>query len=198
MNRFGKDMLHKALALLGEVLEQENHPPQHFVVCGGSSLLALDLVSRTATRDVDILARFEDRQLIEAKPLPDFVSEAAEAVREELGLPVDWFNTGPADDTFFRFGFPSGIEGRLTPRRYGNCLTISFISRTDQIFFKLYAATDQGPGRHVQDLRDLNPSSEELLEAARWTREHDPSEGFSMVLKQLLNHLGHGEIAEQI
>lgn len=198
MNRFGKDMLHKALALLGEVLEQENHPPQHFVVCGGSSLLALDLVSRTATRDVDVLARIEDRQLIQAKPLPDFVSKAAEAVREELGLPVDWFNTGPADDTFFRFGFPCGIEGRLTSRRYGNCLTISFISRTDQIFFKLYAAADQGPGRHVQDLRDLNPSSEELLEAARWTREHDPSEGFGMVLKQLLNHLGHGEIAEQI
>jgi hypothetical protein len=198
MNRFGKDMLHEALALLGEVLEQEGHLPQHFVVCGGSSLLALDLVSRTATRDVDILARFENRQLVQAKPLPGFVQEAAEAVRTELGLPDNWFNTGPADNTFFRFGFPSGIEERLNPRRYGNCLTISFISRTDQIFFKLYAAADQGPGRHVQDLRDLNPSSEELLEAARWTREHDPSEGFRMVLKQLLTHLGHGEISGQV
>jgi hypothetical protein len=198
MKRFGKEMLQEALSLLGEVLEKENQPLQHFVVCGGSSLLALDLVSRTATRDVDILARFEDRQLIQAKPLPDFVREAAESVGTELGLPENWFNTGPADDSFFRFGFPSGIEERLTPQRYGSSLTISFISRYDQIFFKLYAAGDQGPGRHVQDLKDLKPASEELLEAARWTRKHDPSEGFRMVLRQLLNHLGHGEIAEQI
>lgn len=106
-------MLHEALALLGEVLEQEGHLPQHFVVCGGSSLLALDLVSRTATRDVDVLARFENRQLVQAKPLPEFVQDAAEAVRTELGLPDNWFNTGPGDETFFRFGFPSGIEERL-------------------------------------------------------------------------------------
>lgn len=198
MNQIGKELLSQALALLGEVLERRGHPRQHFVVCGGSSLIALDLVTRTTTRDVDVLARFEDRQLIQAKPLPEFVREAAEAVRVELDLPKDWFNTGPADDTFFRFGFPPGMEERLTPCRYGDSLTISFISRHDQIYFKLYAAADQGPGRHVTDLMDLHPTGEELLAAARWTREHDPSDGFRVVLEGLLNHLGHGDLVGRI
>lgn len=198
MIQFGTEMLHQALSLLGEILEHGGRVPQHFVVCGGSSLLALGLVSRTATRDVDILARLEDRELVQAKPLPDFVRAAAEAVRVELGLPENWINDGPADDMFFRFGFPAGIEQRLTARRYGDCLTISFISRYDQIFFKLYAATDQGPGRHVEDLKDLSPSRDELLEAARWTRRHDPSEGFLFVLGELLTHLGHGDLTQQL
>lgn len=40
MNRFGRDTLDRALALLGEILAARGHPPEHFVVCGGSSLLA--------------------------------------------------------------------------------------------------------------------------------------------------------------
>jgi hypothetical protein len=47
----------------------------------------------------------------------------------------------------------------------------------------LYAAADRGPGRHVLNLKDLRSSPEELLEVSRWTRQHDPSEGFHFVLK---------------
>jgi hypothetical protein len=198
MKNFGTKMLNEALTLLGEVIAHGGHPPQHFVVCGGSSLLALELVSRTATRDVDILARLEERQLVQAKPLPRWIIEAAEAVRKELNLPENWFNTGPADDSFFRWGFPEGIEDRLTEKNYGEALTISFISRYDQIFFKLYAAADSGPGRHYTDLLDLKPTPAELLAAARWTRIQDPSEGFQLVLGQLLKELGHAELIDQL
>jgi hypothetical protein len=198
MQRFGKKILARALTLLAEVMAHRGHPPCHFVVCGGSSLLALDLISRTTTRDVDVLARLEAKHLVQAKPLPDAVVEAVESVRSQLDLPQDWFNTGPADDSFFRLGFPEGIENRLTPHVYGPSLTISFISRYDQIFFKLYAAVDQGPGRHVSDLQDLQPTAEELLAAARWTRQQDPSEGFLFVLTELLNQLGHADIAPQL
>lgn len=198
MKRFGREILDQALTLLGEILAQRGQPPCHFVICGGSSLLALNLISRTATRDVDVLARLEDRQLVQAKPLPAAIREAAEAVRAELDLPADWFNTGPADDSFFRLGFPVGIEHRLTPRVYGAALTISFISRYDQIHFKLYAATDQGPGRHVSDLQDLRPTAEELLAAARWTRLQDPSEDFRFVLADFLKHLGHADLADRL
>lgn len=191
-------MLNQALHLLSEAIEQGGHPPQHFVVCGGSSLLALRLVSRNATRDVDILARLQERELVQAKPLPNWILEAAKAVQVELGLPENWFNTGPADDSFFRWGFPDGIEDRLTPRSYGPALTISFISRYDQIFFKLYAAADTGPGRHYTDLRELKPTRDELLAAARWTRIQDPSEGFQMVLGQLLKELGHADLIDHI
>jgi hypothetical protein len=76
---------------LSEVIEQTQHPKQHFVVCGGSSLIAMELVSRTATRDVDVLARIEGKALVIAKPLPDWINEAAESVRQELNLPNNWF-----------------------------------------------------------------------------------------------------------
>ena len=198
MERFGREILDQALTLLGEVLARRGHPPCHFVICGGSSLLALGLISRTATRDVDVLAKLEARRLVQPKPLPAAILEAADAVRTELDLPFDWFNTGPADDSFFRLGFPVGIEDRLTPHDYGPVLTISFISRYDQIFVKLYAAADQGPGRHVSDLQDLRPKDEELLAAAHWTRLQDPSEGFRFVLAELLTHLGHADLSKRL
>jgi hypothetical protein len=49
---------------------------------------------------------------------------------------------------------------------------------------------DQGAGRHEADLRALEPKPEELLSAARWTRTHDPSEGFRQELVAVLAHLG--------
>jgi hypothetical protein len=60
----------------------------------------------------------------------------------------------------------------------------------DQIHFKLYALVDQGPGKHETDLRALKPTSEELVQAARWTRTHDPSEGFEHALRSALGYLG--------
>lgn len=198
MNNIEKELLNEALELLGEVLAQRGHTSENFVVCGGSSLMAMDLVSRTATRDVDILARLEPQGLVQAKPLPDYIVEAANDVRLELDLPSGWLNTGPADDSFFRLGFPEGIEERLTAHSYGEALTLYYISRYDQIFFKLYAATDQGPGKHYADLKELKPKRDELLAAARWTRRQDPSDGFKLMLAGLLKELGYGDLTDQI
>jgi len=72
------------------------------------------------------------------------------------------------------------------------------ISRYDQIFFKLYATADSGPGRHYQDLQDLDPSTDELLAAARWTRNQDPSEGFRFVLGEVLKSMGHERLLDQL
>jgi hypothetical protein len=85
-------LLEEALNLLAETTEV--HPTQQWVVCGGSSLLALGLVSRTTTRDVDVLARVEADGLITAKPLPEWLVNAAEQVRKQLGLMENWFNAG--------------------------------------------------------------------------------------------------------
>ncbi len=189
MNKIDQNSLTEALELLGELIEEK--PAQHFVVCGGSSLLALGLVQRTTTRDVDVLASVENGKLVTAKPLPEWLRQAAGKVRVDLGLMENWFNTGPSDDSFFRLGFPSGIEERLVTRDYGSTLRISFISRYDQIFFKLYATVDSGPGRHFQDIQDLTPNREELFSAARWCRSQDPSEGFLLVLGQVLKYFDH-------
>lgn len=60
-----------------------HHPAQHFVVCGGASLLALGLVSRATTQDVDILARVEVTGLVTPRPLPDWLLMAATEVGHE-------------------------------------------------------------------------------------------------------------------
>jgi len=198
MQKLGLNLLEEALSLLAESTEEQ--PEQHWVVCGGSSLLALGLVRCTTTRDVDVLARVEPEGLLTAKPQPEWLASATEQVRKQLGLMENWFNTGPSDDTFFRFGFPEGMTERLTPRDYGpkKNLRISFISRVDQIFFKLYATADSGTGRHYEDLQDLQPTGEELLAAARWTRSQDPSDGFHFVLGEVLKALGHESLIAQV
>lgn len=198
MKMLNATLLDEALCLLAE--STEGHPEQHWVVCGGSSLLALGLISRTTTRDVDVLARAGPDGLITAKPLPEWLARAAEQVRKQLRLMENWFNTGPSDDSFFRFGFPEGMAERLIAREYGpkKNLRISFISRRDQVFFKLYATADSDMGRHYQDLQDLQPTTEELLAAARWTRTHDPSEGFLFVLGEALKALGYESLIAQL
>ncbi len=45
---------------------------------------------------------------------------------------------------------------------------------------------------HLADLRALRPTQDELLEAARWSCTHDPSEGYRVVLVDVLEHFGVG------
>lgn len=198
MRTLDSKLLDEALTLLAELTT--DHPPQHWVVCGGSSLLALGLVSRQKTRDVDVLARVELEGLVTAKPLPDWLTKAVEAVRGQLGLMDHWFNEAPSDELYFRFGFPDGLAERLTPRAYGTegNLCISFISRHDQIFFKLHAFADSGMGRHYEDLVDLHPTEAELVAAAQWIRTLDPSEGFLLLLRDAFKELGHESLVAQL
>jgi hypothetical protein len=190
--------LDRALGLLGELMAARNHPQQHFVVCGGSSLLALGLVSRTTTQDVDILARIEANHLVSPRPLPHWLRAAANDVGKQLDLPPDWLNDQVAEETLFRCGLPDGLQQRLTEKSYGPRLQISFISRRDQIFLKLHAAVDRDGGRHLQDLLDLAPTAPELLAAAKWTRTQDPSDGFRLLLGEMLTHLGHADLVAQL
>jgi hypothetical protein len=103
-------------------------------------------------------------------------------------LDEQWLNARPTD--LLRFGLPEGFEDRVEIRRYGG-LTLRIAGRFDQICFKLYAAVDQGmESRHGADLRTLEPTHEELLAGARWSRTHDPSEGYRQGLVKLLEAMG--------
>lgn len=197
MKKLNKDLLVEALQTLAELTQDQ--PARHFVVCGGSSLLALGLVSRQTTKDVDVLASLEDGALVTAAPLPAEFQKAIELVRDDFGLMKDWFNTGPSDDTFFRFGFPDGMLSRVVPVAYGPSLKISYIERYDQIFFKLYAAADSGPGRHLDDLAELSPTEQELIAAIQWVFLQDDSEGFKThQLAPVLAELGYADLLERI
>ena len=188
--------LDRAMTLLGNLMVARKRSPIHLVVCGGSALIALNLVTRT-TKDVDVLATLDGDQLHCARPLPDWLHEDANAVRTELNLPDNWLNDGPADENLFRLGLPSGVAGRLVQREFGPVLKVGFISRYDQIHFKLYAAADQG-GRHFTDLKKLSPTADELLAAARWTFTQDVSEGFRQVVGEVLQALGYENLIEQL
>lgn len=171
--------LSEQLAAAGERFE--------LVIVGGSALLALGVITRP-TRDVDVLALRVGDELIKAEPLPAALAAARERVSRDFGLPVGWLNAGPAD--LLDFGLPEGFLDRLETRRYGEALVVHYASRLDQIHFKLYALVDQGPGKHESDLRALEPTRDELIRAARWTRTHDHSPGFRDSLERALGYLG--------
>ena len=73
-----------------------------------------------------------------------------------------------------------------------------FIGRLDQICLKVYAAADAGPGRHLEDLRELKPTAEEMEMAAGWVVKQDPSEGFRSLLKEMFRKIGYEHASERI
>lgn len=158
------------------------------VVIGGSGLMALGKIERS-TRDVDVVALRTDVGLVGAEPLPAALLRARDLVTRDFDLDRDWLNAEPAG--LLDHGLPDGFIDRARRRDYGASLTVWLASREDQIHFKLYATVDAGgPGKHEQDLRALEPTREELIAAARWSRGHDPSEGYRDVLVRALSYLG--------
>ncbi|HKF83409.1 MAG TPA: DUF6036 family nucleotidyltransferase [Solirubrobacterales bacterium] len=181
-----RDRMDQLLSALGEQLASAD-ARYELVVIGGSGLLALGIVER-ATRDVDIVALRANGDLSSAEPLPEGLRIARDRVARDFSLPADWLNPGPTD--LLSLGLPEGFTKRLERRDYGEGLVVYLASRYDQIHFKLYALVDQGPGKHEQDLRALSPAEDELITAARWTRSHDPSEGYAQSLRGALTYLG--------
>lgn len=183
-----------ALDALGAVLEARGHAYEIASV-GGSSLLLLGLTTR-ATNDLDVVALVQNGRYATAEPLPDALVEAVRDVGDALGLGERWLNSGPTD--LLRLGLPDGFAERAVRRGYGS-LVLHVASRLDQIHLKLYASIDQGPrSKHVADLRLLSPTRDELLAAARWTRQHDPSDPFREELVKALHYFGVEDGADHI
>lgn len=198
MKPISNEQLDKALTLVNDLLLFKDTDPYHLIVCGGSALIALQLVSRT-TKDVDILAMENSGELIAPTPIPDDLMDVASEVQEALGLPEHWLNNGPSSNEggLFQIGLPEGLQKRLIRKKYGDKLTVSFTSRLDQVYFKLWASVDRG-GYHIEDLMTLNPTADELLSASLWTMEKDVSEGYLMVLKDFLKAIGFENVALKI
>ena len=195
-----KKEIEKILSALGEQLDAINVSVPDLVVCGGSALNVLGLVSRT-TKDVDVVAlNITDphgrKYLEKADPLPSGLEVAAGKVAKDFNLPDTWLNPGPTSAV--DLGLPTGLMGRVETVQYGKSLTIHFLSRYDQICFKLYAAADAGMGKHYTDLLSLNPTGQELEDAARWSMTHDVSAAYRQIIKELLTHMGHSDVAERL
>jgi hypothetical protein len=200
MNPLDDNTVQAALEALSSLLADAGAETQGPVICGGAALILSGLRSRT-TKDIDVVAMINQAdELVSPAPLPESLVNAASKVARLLNLPADWINNGPSSNEggIYQLGLPSGFQSRLTAVEIGSHLTLYLIDRIDQIFFKLYAAAGQGSGRHYDDLLHLNPSVDELQAAAEWTRTHDPSEGFQIVLRALFTYMGHDELATRI
>lgn len=178
--------LNRALRALAETLETR-HLRYELVAVGGSSLLLLGLIDRP-TADLDVVAVVDGGEYVRAHPLPQPLAEAARDVGEVLGIGAEWLNAAPA--ALLDFGLPEGFAQRATVRDFG-ALILHLASRTDQICLKLYASVDQGPNsKHVEDLRALAPTADELRTGAAWARTHDPSSAFLDELRGALRTFG--------
>jgi hypothetical protein len=195
-----KEALDRTFGLLSGRLELAQSEPVRLVICGGSALIAMGFRQRT-TNDADVVAMLsESGELISPDPLPPLLLEASAQVARDLGLNENWLNNEPSrnEGGLFQLGLPHGFASRLTKQDFGSRLTIYYIGRLDQIYFKLYAAADQRDDTHIADLRALKPTETELADAARWAMTHDVSEGFRMVLIELLNEMGYESAAKNI
>ena len=197
---YGYEKFDQALRLLNGRLVLAGALRFNLVVCGGSALAATGLVTRT-TKDVDVVALMDDDGvLLDPAPLPPALVLAAHEVALDLDFQKNWLNNGPSSDDggLYRLGLPEGFVERLRWETIGERLTVAFISRYDQIHFKLYAAVDQSGSYHAEDLRELHPTDKELLAAAGWTRTHDPSEGYLQGLQWFLQEFGYGHLADRV
>ena len=62
----------------------------------------------------------------------------------------------------------------------------------------MYAAIDQLGSYHAADLKKLDPTEEELIQAVQWAKTHDPSDGFQLAVKLFLKEFGYEQLAERI
>ena len=195
LDRTTLDLAMRSLAIR---LEENGADRVQIVVCGGSALILTGMVPRT-TKDVDVVALIRSGALISPAPLPSALCQAAQEVAEDLALDPNWLNNGPSsgEGGLFQMGLPDGFVDRLTSEPHGERLVVHFIGRLDQIHFKLYASVDRG-GYHIEDLRSLKPTPDELEAAGRWCMTHDVSDGFSMVLKRMLKELGYEDVADRL
>lgn len=186
MASVGRIQLETALQALGELLAARG---LHYevVVIGGGSLILRGLVSRPTTKDIDLLGQWTPAGVAPMRPMPEPLRRAVLDVGRAYNLADDWVNLGP--ESLLDLGLPDGFATRLDRRDYGG-LGAWLAGRLDMVYFKLYAAVDQGSqSRHLQDLRELNPERDELLAAARWSLTHDPSPGFRSLLFDTLGGL---------
>jgi len=182
--------LDQALRALAQTLETRGLRYE-LVAVGGSGLLLLGLLSR-ATRDLDIVAVVDGGKYVKADPLPPALLDAVRDVGEVLGVGAEWLNAAPT--ALLDFGLPDGFAQRTEVRDFG-ALVLHLASRRDQICLKLYAAVDQGPtSKHVDDLRALAPTADELRAAATWARTHDPSPPFRDELRSALRLFGADDV----
>ncbi len=180
-----KSDLLQYLREVAEIYQDLGGAPLEVAICGGTALNLSGLLERP-TQDVDVLVPEE---------WPEPLKEAVSATAKRHRLNPDWMNSGPVD--LFRMGLPEGYFQRCERLSFQKSLTYLITSRLDQVYFKLYACIDRG-GYHVEDLKHLHPSEDELFQATLWCFTHDVSPEFRMITIDFLQKMGWLDAAARL
>ena len=180
-----KGELLRYLKEVAEIYTDLGGPVLEVAICGGTALNLAGLLERP-TQDVDVIAPAE---------WPEALQQAVSITARRFNLKSDWMNLGPVD--LFLMGLPTGYFQRCEHLSFEKNLTYLITSRLDQIHFKLYACVDRG-GYHIDDLKHLCPSMDELLQAALWCFTHDVSVEFRMIMVDFLKQMGWHNVASRL
>ncbi len=157
------------LVLLGDELRDSD--PVELVVVGGSALVAGRMIGRP-TLDIDLLAVRREGALHHPSPLRADLAAAQRRLMARFGMAEEFLDLG-VPKHMLELGLPAGFGERLQTVRYGPALTVHFVSRVDHVYLKYLAMVENAAERekHEADLRALEPTQAELLEAGRWASE---------------------------
>lgn len=183
--------IREALEALGELLAADG---ERFavVVTGGATLNLLGVVRR-ATGDVDVIARADRDEsgafrLRRAEPFPPALRNAIRTVARDLDLAEDWMNAAVGKQ--WTQGLPPATAEELTWERFGAGLDVGLVGRRTLIALKLFAAVDRGAGSvHMQDLKALEPSDDELDAAEEWVLTQDASSSWPELVTEMIEHV---------
>jgi hypothetical protein len=169
MQRLTGDLINQALEALGATLSLLGEEIE-IVVIGGGNLVYSGMVKRASTKDLDILGRMVNGDVVKMRPVPQAFAQVVSDVAQQFYLPPDWINLGPA--SLLDKGLPEGFCDRLEREQYSS-LVVWFAGRLDLIAFKIYAAAnphvnDPNPSRHHDDLVELTPKGHELDLGLAW------------------------------
>lgn len=187
-----KKTIDKIFKALNDQIGIHNGHLYSLVICGCTALIARGLADRK-TKDIDVLGEVS---LIDGSPVikrihrfPSWFTASVNAVYIDLKMPDNWFNAGPSIQV--DYGLPEGIESRLEKKSYGDFLNIYYISRIDQIHFKLnHSLCIGGIGYQVDDLIKLNPTQDEIIQACTWLLDQYKSENIKKSLLDFLERAG--------
>lgn len=154
------------------------------VPIGGSDLLLLDWLFGLAPMEMS--SPWCEATSIGSEAPARSSGRSSSEVGAALGLGDKWLDPGPTD--VLDLGLPEGFADRVettrvrrthsSPRRRFHQSASSFMQRWTRV------------PEHFADLRQLEPSADELAWSGKWALRHDPSEGFGRVLLETLALLG--------
>lgn len=145
------------------------------IVIGAGALSMMGIISRQ-THDFDVLDPV----------IPREIKSLAEEFRKKINgqgtaLDENWLNNGPISIGKI---LPKGWQSRVQPLFSGKAIALTTLGKIDFLRTKIDALCQRGTD--FKDIVHMNPTRDELLEAAEWVKQQDANPDYpDWVQKQI-------------